>query len=160
MVSRPAHHWLAALLVSFITAVGAAPSLAEPELSVAKPEPEWDADRVIDLATELVEAVGAALLVAREAPGQETALQQRKRDAAVGEMQRVHGISREYLARLRERWSREGPEDSAYFFQQLRRSVEGARETAADAVPTARGGAALERVSELLDELARFYPAN
>jgi hypothetical protein len=114
----------------------------------------WDPQRVVGLATQLEEAIGLGLESAEAAGQQRTAMQQRTRDAALIEMKRAHAYSREYASKLRGGWSRD---DSAPFFDQLRRATRRARETARDAVPDPAVAPHLERMDALLLELSGMY---
>jgi hypothetical protein len=123
----------------------------------ATADPAWDAAEVTRLATELHAILGEGLALSSQAPPQETAFQQRTRDAAVKGMQRAHEIAGEYAEKVRGGWSRE---DSGFFFHQLRSSIADARETAGDAVPSARNASLFERVDQLVREIGAYYTAS
>jgi hypothetical protein len=129
------------LLVAFATAARAEP-------------PAWDAAAVTRLAGELHAALGEGLAIARQAPLQETAFQQRTRDAAVRGMQRAHEIAGEYAQKLRGGWVRE---DSEQFFHQLRAIIADAKQTAGDAVPSPEIARLLDRVDALVREIGGYY---
>jgi hypothetical protein len=122
--------------------------------AVARAETAWDGAEVTRLATELHATLGEGLALARVAPPQETAFQQRTRDAAVTEMKRAHEIAGEYSKRLRGGQSRE---DSENFFRQLRAIIADARQTADHAVPSAEIARLLERADQLVREIGGYY---
>src|SRR5688572_12697109 len=70
--------------------------------SAAPPDgaPEWNQKQVTALAAQLVQVVDEALASAKEAPPQATALQQRRRDAALGGYRQVREAAADYLAKL------------------------------------------------------------
>jgi hypothetical protein len=136
-----------------LVCLAATVSIAFP-LAVARAEAAWDQSAVTRLAAELHATLGEGLALSSQAPPQETAFQQRTRDAAVKRLQRAHEIAGEYAEKLRAGWSRE---DSGFFFNQLRASIADARETAGDAVPAARTARLLERIDELVREIGAHY---
>ena len=99
----------------------------------------WDRDRSVVLAAQLEQTLGLALAAAETATRQDSAMQQRTRDAAVIEMRRVHEYSGHYASKLRGGWDRG---ESEPFFGQLSRATRQARETAfrtRRSHPTSRG---------------------
>ncbi len=117
----------------------------------------WDQERVTELAGQLEETLGLALQSAETARQQRTVMQQRTRDAALGEMKQAHDFSREYATKIRGGWSRG---DSEPFFNQLRQATRQARQTAGDAVPDPKVAPYLERMDALLLELSSQYESD
>lgn len=114
----------------------------------------WDGERAIALASELASTLDTLVATAETAAPQETAMQQRTRDAAVLEMKNARDLGREYATKIRGGWSRD---DSEFFFSQLRRATRQARERARDAVPDPNVAPHLERMDTLLAELSALY---
>ncbi len=114
----------------------------------------WDAAAVLEHAEALHTEIGAVLALVPDAPAQETAMQQRTRNAAVVLMKRAHELSDEYVRRLRSGWDRD---ESQPFFEQVREEVREARRSAGDAVPTEQVAPHLEQIDRLLEQLSSVY---
>jgi hypothetical protein len=132
----------------------AALGLAFSTAALADP-PVWDQKQVTALATQLVQVVDAALAASKEAPGQATALQQRRRDAAVSGYRRVREAAADYRAKLEAGRDRDLTEAH---FRNLRNLVKSTRASAGDAEPTPKAQEQLDKVDSLLGELGRYYP--
>jgi hypothetical protein len=115
---------------------------------------DWDQQRAIELSSQLEETFDLVVQSAEIAAPQQTAMQQRTRDAALSEFTHVRDISRDYAAKIREGWGRE---DSEPFFSQLSQATRRAREIARDAVPVPKVAVLLERVDSLLLQLSKQY---
>lgn len=115
----------------------------------------WDQKQVTALATQLVQVVDEALAASKEAPPQATALQQRRRDAAVSGYRRVREAAADYLARLEAGRDRDMTEAH---FRDLRKEFKSTRVSAGDAEPTPKAQEQLKRIDQLLNELGRYYP--
>lgn len=123
-------------------------------VAAAPANAEWDSRRVIELAAQLEETIGLGLRAAETARQQETAIQQRTRDAAVAAMKRAHEVSGEFAVKIRGGWDRE---ESEPFFNQLRLAMRRAREKGRDAEPDPNVVPHLDRMDALMIELSNQY---
>ncbi len=114
----------------------------------------WEAKEVLGLAVELDEAIATVLALAPEAPQQDTAFQQRTRDAAVVQMKRAQQASHRFVTKLRLGWSR-GETESHWSV--LSAALEGVGETAQDAVAMPNTRPYMERIEVLRFELEKRY---
>jgi hypothetical protein len=117
--------------------------------------PAWDPKQVTALASQLVQVVDEALAAAKQAPPQATALQQRRRDAAVSGYRRVREAAADYLAKLEAGRDRDMTEAH---FRNLRNLFKSTRASAGNAEPTPEAQERLKRIDQLLRELGRYYP--
>ncbi len=115
---------------------------------------EWDQDQVTELAAKLTEEFTDAKAAAAEAPRQDTALQQRTRDAAVAHFERVRTAAEDFLRKLR---SGRGRDATVAYFEQVRLGLREVREIARDAVARERPRKHLTAADEILDQLSRYY---
>ncbi|HKA13877.1 MAG TPA: hypothetical protein VKH41_02575 [Myxococcota bacterium] len=127
-------------------------SLAGPAWGAA---PKWDQKQVLALAERLAQALEDVEAAAREAPPQLTALQQRKRDAALAGFHRLREAAGAYVSKLQAGWDRDMT--SAYF-RSVRDGFRDARSSAGDAVPSEQVDEKFQAADQALDELSRFYP--
>lgn len=118
-------------------------------------EPDWDPKQVIALAEKLVTILDESIAAAREAPPQATALQQRTRDAAVKDFQRVRQAADVFVSKLEAGWDRDM---TVAYFRSVRDGFRDARQTARDAVPTEKAEENLRKANQVLSELSRHYP--
>ena len=123
-------------------------------VAAAPANAEWDSRRVVELAAQLEETIGLGLRAAETARQQETAIQQRTRDAAVAAMKRAHEVSGEFAVKIRGGWDRE---ESEPFFNQLRLAMRRAREKGRDAEPDPKVVPHLDRMDALMIELSKQY---
>jgi hypothetical protein len=123
-------------------------------LAPALPAAAWDQGEATALAAELEQVLGLVLASAEKAAPQETALQQRTRDAAVVEMRQAHEMSREYHSKL-DRGANQ--DDTEHLFNQLRSVTRQARRTARDAVADPKVAPLLDRMDSLVDALVAQY---
>src|SRR5262245_18775066 len=137
---------IAALVLIAVAAASAAPP---------GDAPKWDQKQVLALAEKLAGALHDANAAAREAPPQMTALQQRKRDAALASFDQVRQAADKYVDKLRAGWDRDM---TAAYFRSVRDGLRDALRTAQDAVPSEEVGLKLDEADETLAELARHYP--
>ncbi|TMA35574.1 MAG: hypothetical protein E6J87_03345 [Deltaproteobacteria bacterium] len=128
-------------------------------ISIAAPAwsapPKWDPKQVLALAERLAKALDEVEAAAREAPPQATALQQRKRDAALSGFHRVREAAHAYVSRLKAGWDRDM---TAAYFRSVRDGVRDARASARDAVPSEQVDEKFRAADQALDELSSFYP--
>ncbi|MCG8589082.1 MAG: hypothetical protein MJE66_07300 [Proteobacteria bacterium] len=128
-------------------------ALALPLLAVAaRAQPPGEA--LTPLALELTEIVDKALALARTAKSQDTALQQRTRDAAVSAMERVRRMAVEYRERVGQSQS---IAETELFFGSLSEAVASAREIAGDAVPAPGVAVELDRLGAVIARLSDVY---
>jgi len=106
------------------------------------------------LAAQIVETLDALRTVSTDAPMQDTAMQQRTRDAAVVEMRHVASMASDYVERLGES---EELRDTEFLFRNLRTAVDDALETAGDAEAPPASAKQLARLDALLTRLAALY---
>jgi hypothetical protein len=116
---------------------------------------EWDQERVIELAEQLTQELAAASAAASEAPAQQTVMQQRSRDAAVRQIERVRSDADALLKKLRAGLGRDAT--ATYFYLVLERAGE-VIEIAGDAVPRKDPIAHWRAAGETAREMARYYP--
>ena len=138
--------WFAATAGMGLILVSVASSSAE--------APSWEAEKVLSLATELDFAIAKVLEIAPEVDPQETAFQQRTRDAAVVEMKHAKDASQRLAEKLRLGWSR--GETEAYFHR-LSVALRGVARTAGDAVAQEETQPLLSRIEQLRLELEKLY---
>jgi hypothetical protein len=123
--------------------------------SLAEGEPgSWDAEAVAKRADEIEAIFRETYELSLSPPPQQTALQQRQRDAAQGQIRRVRDLAADYAGRMRSGWSRS---DSEPYFRLLVEGVEELWSTAGDAVPQAKAKALLDRANEIMNELQAYY---
>ncbi len=115
---------------------------------------EWDAEEVLTLATELDHGIGALLREAPKAAPQDTAFQQRTRDAAVTQMKRAKEASASFLSKLRLGWDRDETEPH---FRYLSGALKDVRETAGDAEAQPNTEQLIARIFALRFELEKRY---
>ncbi|MBW2267356.1 MAG: hypothetical protein JRH16_02175 [Deltaproteobacteria bacterium] len=115
---------------------------------------EWDVKRALELAVELEDTLAQALEAAEAAPQQETAMQERTRDAAVVQMRYTHRTSRELVTKLRIGGERDATEP---FLIQVESAYRNAIETARNAVPQAAVAPLLEKAESLILSLQKLY---
>jgi hypothetical protein len=84
------------LLVNFALIIAAAGSAAPPSGA-----PAWDSKQVLALGVKLSNSLRDAEIASREAPAQATALQQRKRDAALTAVKQIRQSADAYVSKLR-----------------------------------------------------------
>ena len=126
--------------------MGAGPAVAEP---VA-----WNQEDVTRLAGEFARTLAKISSAAKAAPMQETALQQRRRDAAV----RTLASLREDADGFSKRLARgQGHFETELVFQQLRKFFRETRDVAGDAVAFGEQRSNLDAAGTLLEKLARYY---
>ena len=125
--------------------------------SAAPPDgaPEWNQKHVTALAAQLVQVVDEALASAKEAPPQATALQQRRRDAALGGYRQVREAAADYLAKLEAGRDRDMTEAH---FRNLRNLFKSTRQSAGDAEPMPEAQQQLTKIDRLLKQLGGYYP--
>jgi hypothetical protein len=139
------------VLSAALALIAAANAFGAPPAS----EPKWNQKEVLALGEKLVTALHDAEAAAREAPPQATALQQRKRDAAVSTFLEVRQAADVYVTKLRAGW--DGDRTEAYF-RNVRDGLRRALDSARDAVPSEKVGENLGKANQALAELARYYP--
>ena len=126
--------------------LGVGPALAEPKA--------WDQNEVKRLAGEFAQSLAKISAAAGVAPPQETAMQQRTRDAAVGRLGSVHEAADGLAKRLANGWDRS---DTQLYFEQVRELFDQARGVAGDAVAKAEQRSNLDAAEKLLGQLARYF---
>lgn len=102
----------------------------------------------------MTRTIDRAMTLARDATPQDTAIRQRTRDAAVEMMKDVRAMAAAYERRVKQSQSIGNTE---FFFDSIRSSVTAVRATARDAVPNPNVAVHLDRLDELLDQLAAIY---
>lgn len=122
-------------------------------LASAEP-PAWNAEEVTALAVKLDAEIEKLLEMAPAAPPQETAFQQRTRDAAVEDTKRAREASRRLVEKLHLGWDRDETETH---FQLVTTALREVRTTAGDAVPSFEARTILTRIEGLQRELAKRY---
>jgi hypothetical protein len=114
----------------------------------------WDAATVTKLADELENILRDAYQFSLKAPPQETAFQQRERDAAQGVIRSSRDLSEDYARRIRAGWTRG---ESEPYFRRVAEEVDQIWETAGNAVPAESAAPLLERLQRTLDALSALY---
>jgi len=118
--------------------------------------PEWDQAAVTKRAIELELTLREASQRGIKASPQQTALQQRDRNAAQSVIKRAHERSEDYAKKMRAGWNRD---ESETYFRGVVEAVESIWATAGDAVPDENATALIARLRRLLDELEVSYAA-
>lgn len=139
--------FLAALLMAGFTATSA--TAEEP----SKPE-FWDSAAATKLAIELSDTFERGLEASKTAPPQDTAFQQRQREAAQGALRRAREASANFAEQMQ---AGADKFESERLFQGVVSTVAEMRETAGDAEPTDEGKRILKRVDEIFRELRALY---
>ena len=116
----------------------------------------WDQARVTEMAAELEKTLEEIHEQSLKAPPQQTALQQRERDAAQGAIRRARDRSQDYARRTRAGWTRE---ESEPYFRAVVEEVEAVWDTAGDAVPAENAKPLIDRLQRILDDLRALYAA-
>ena len=145
MRPRSAAAGIAALALFAAASVTAAPPAG----------PKWNQQDVLALAEKLAGALRDGEAASREAPLQDTAMQQRRRDGALADFRRVRESADALVAKLRSGWDRDMT--SAYF-RTVRNGLRDALSSARDAVPSEEVGQHLDEANAAIADLARFYP--
>lgn len=114
----------------------------------------WNADEVLAIAAELDRSIGEVLREAPKAGPQDTAFQQRTRDAAVTQMKRAKEASASFLSKLQLGWDRDETEPH---FRYLSGALKDVRETAGDAEAQPNTEALIARIFALRFELEKRY---
>ena len=138
------------LLVNFALIIAAAGSAAPPSGA-----PAWDSKQVLALGVKLSTALQDAETASREAPDQATALQQRKRDAALTSVKQIRQSADAYVSKLRAGWDADMTEA---YFRAVRNGLRGMLQTGGDAVPSPEVQQSLDTANEAIGELERYYP--
>jgi hypothetical protein len=146
-MARPTRCVLIPLLALIVATAGAAAPPAG--------TPSWDQKQVLALGEKLATALRDAEAASREAPPQATALQQRKRDAALSSFRQVRQAADAYVSKLRAGW--DGEMTSAYF-RSVRNGMRDALQSARDAVPSPKVNENLNTANDVIAELERYYP--
>jgi hypothetical protein len=126
-------------------------TLAVATTSIAQETPT---ETISPIAAEITKSIDQALTLATGATPQQTAVRQRTRDAAVEMMKDVGAMAVAYEKRVQQSKS---IGDTEFFFDSLRSSVTAVRATARDAVPNPSVAVHLDRLDELIDQLATIY---
>ncbi len=114
----------------------------------------WNAEEVLAIATELDRSIAAVLREAPKAGPQDTAFQQRTRDAAVTQMKRAKEASANFLSKLQLGWDRDETEPHFRYLSGVLKEV---RETAGDAEAQPNTEALITRIFALRFELEQRY---
>jgi len=139
---------LTALCVAFLLVGGAAgQDLGE----------GWDDGVARQLASDLEGVLREAYELSLKAPPQQTAFQQRQRDAAQGVIRRARDLGEDYARKMRAGWSREASEP---YFRIVADEVAHIFDTAGDAVPAQSAKPLIDRLRKILDELRALYDAD
>lgn len=120
------------------------------------PSPSWDQAAATKLATELEQTLREAYEKSLKAPPQQTALQQRERDAAQGVIRRARDLGESYARRMRAGWDRGASEP---YFRAVAEEVEYVWTTAGSAVVAKAAQPRVDRLQRILDELRALYDA-
>lgn len=150
---RPLTVCLLTLLVAF-SLTGLATS--EDNNEDSNTEKAWDQAAVTKLANELEQTLREAYEQSLKAPPQQTALQQRERDAAQGVIRRARDLGVDYARKMRAGWDRGASEP---YFRAVVDEVEYVWTTAGDAVPAESAKPRIDRLQRILDELRALYDA-
>lgn len=116
----------------------------------------WDQAAVTRLANELEQLFDALYEKSQNAPPQQTALQQRSRDAAQGAIRRSRDRSAEYAEKMRAGWDRDASEP---YFRLVVEEVTDIFDTAGDAKPKEGAQPKIDRMQAVLSELRAYYDA-
>ncbi len=119
-------------------------------------EKAWDQGAVTKLATELEQTLREAYAERSKAAPQQTALQQRDRDAALAVVRRARDVSQDYARLMRAGSTRE---DSDPLFRAVDDEVAYVWDTAGAAVPSETAKPRIDRLQRILDELRAWYDA-
>jgi hypothetical protein len=117
---------------------------------------DWDQAAATKLATDLEDTLQTVYGNSLKAPPQQTALQQRERDAAQGTIRRARDLSVDYARKMRAGSTREASEPH---FRAVVDEVAYIFETAGDAVPAASAKPLIDQLHLILDELRARYDA-
>lgn len=117
----------------------------------------WDQAAAMKLANELEETFEGAYARSLKAPPQQTALQQRERDAAQGGIRRTRDLARDYARRMRAGLPRGASEP---YFRAIVDEMENVWLTAGDAEPAESAKPAIDRFQRILDDLRALYDAS
>ena len=139
-------------------ALAAAIAIALGHAAASEPaaQPRWNQQEVLGLAEQLVRTLDETAAAAREAPPQDTVLQQRTRDDAANGLRQVRELAGDYVAKLRKGWDRDMTES---YLRSVKKMFKDSRKRARDAVPTEKVDEKLRETDELLEQLSRYYPS-
>jgi len=140
---------LGGVALALVLALGAPGSQARAE------GPAWRQQEVLGLARKLDVVLGEVVAAAREETPQDTALQQRTRDAAVSRFDRVRQAADALVAKLEAGWDRDASEA---YFRNLRDVFRETGQVAGDAVPRENVRQKLDEAIGILKQLSRYYP--
>lgn len=119
-------------------------------------EKAWDQAAVTKLAIELSQTLRESYAERSKAPPQQTAFQQRERDAALAVVRRARDLSEDYARQMRAGSTRE---DSDPLFRAVVDEVAHVWDTAGDAVPPESAKPRIDRLQRILEELRAWYDA-
>jgi hypothetical protein len=117
----------------------------------------WEDGVATKLATDLEQTLREAYERSLKAPPQQTAFQQRQRDAAQGVIRRARDLGEDYARKMRGGWTREASEP---YFRIVAAEVANIWDTAGDAEPAESAKPLIDRLQEILDELRALYDAD
>lgn len=121
-----------------------------------KTDGAWDQAAATKLATELEQTLQKSYESSLKAPPQQTALQQRERDAAQGGIRRARDLGEEYARKMRAGWDRGASEP---YFRVVAEEMENVWTTAGRAEPAESARPRIDRLRRILDELRALYDA-
>jgi hypothetical protein len=116
----------------------------------------WDQAKVTSLANELEKSLEDSYAQIQTAPPQQTAMQQRNREAAQGVVRRARDLSADLATKIRAGWGRT---ESEPYFRMVAEEVAHIWDTAGDAVPTESAQPRIDRMQQILSELRAAYDA-
>lgn len=148
VVSESTRRLAGALVMLLGALLFVAPAVAE------ETDKTWDAAAVTKLAGTLEETLEEIYARSQDAPVQQTALQQRERDAAQGQIRRARDLGVDYAHRIRTGWTRD---ESDPYFRSVVEAVDEIWETAGDAVPQESAKPLIERLRTILADLQARY---
>ena len=114
----------------------------------------WDQARITELAKQLVAELDAALAAAEEAPEQATVRLQRQRDAAIGQVTRVHQVAEKLYSELR---AGRGLHQTAPYFEDALERASETYEIAGEAVRFKKSIEHWEAAGEIARKMAPYY---
>jgi hypothetical protein len=123
---------------------------------IALAEEGWNSAAVLKLANELESTIDSLYEFSLEAPPQETALQQRTRDATQGEIKNARDLCAAYAQHMRNGWTRAESEPT---FRVVLASVVEIRKTGDDAKPAENAKPLIDRLETILDALRGRHDA-
>jgi hypothetical protein len=144
--------FLPATAVVICMAWPALTALGEPPIQ--PDEKVWDQAVVTKLAGELEQTFRQAYAQSLKAPPQETAIQQRERDATQGVIRRVRDVSEEYARKMAAGYDRGSSEP---YFRAVVEEFEYMWDSAGEAVPAEAAQPTIARLNQLIGQIRALY---